>query len=649
MRGLSQAFALAVILLTSVVMSAQEVKPALQLRTLAGKNTFYVGERIALSLTLTGPGNKKYSIDTAGYDRSGRLNIDSFDVTTANGWSDPLAQYFSQGSIGGGLRGSEPLSSRPVTFKADLNEHIRFDQAGTYTVTATSHRVGTAREGGFPKEPYLAIVSNPIEIHILPATPEWQVAKLKAILATLGQPVRNPNIGNLPEQESAAIADLRYLDSPAAIEVLASNLREGSDDRQDGLKWAAILGLSGVPDARRDDALHALSRQLDDPAFPVGQSFLMTMADLEAAPHATADELRASYDARFLTVWQMALSELSRKQGAARAETAETLLSNAPGGGSPQLTASIAAIVANSLTALPVKRQILELEYKWDELSRQPMLPVLLALLHQPPSKFNSPFDSAPDLDAILLRRWFELDPEGAVRELDLLLASPTAPFTARSIGLLPGGPQPQFEAGWAQELLETDDYARQTILAALLVRFGTGAANAQVESKLDVVVGKAPCQSQAAMLAYVVKFNADQAGSLAARAMSSTHPTACYQTLFFCHRLLRARSSAGTSRHRQLAQSRPQRRRGWRALPANLRQRSRPAASPRTLPRVERNVVRPAQKGRPFHHLRIPHQYSWRKHRCGPHRQPGLACGPHRHRRGPAPVPRAADVRRPA
>ncbi len=34
-----------------------------------------------LKLSLTGPDIKQYSINTAGYDRSGRLDIDTFDVS----------------------------------------------------------------------------------------------------------------------------------------------------------------------------------------------------------------------------------------------------------------------------------------------------------------------------------------------------------------------------------------------------------------------------------------------------------------------------------------------------------------------------------------------------------------------------------------
>ncbi len=148
MRRLPPMFALAAGCLGFVPLAAQPAKPTLELSAANGQTTFRVGERIPLRLDLTGPGDKKYSIDTASYDRSGRLDLDTFDVSPATGWSDPLAQYFSQGVfMGGGLRGSRTLSPKPVSFDADLNEQVRFDQPGTYTVTAISHRVGFTKHG----------------------------------------------------------------------------------------------------------------------------------------------------------------------------------------------------------------------------------------------------------------------------------------------------------------------------------------------------------------------------------------------------------------------------------------------------------------------------------------------------------------------
>jgi len=541
MSRLLRMFVLAVGVLSGFPGAAQPDKPALELRTTNGQTRFFIGERISLMLTLTGPDNKKYSIDTAGYDRSGRLMIDTFAVSPAAGWEDPLKQYFSQGMFdGGGLRGSEVLGAKPVSFLADLNEQVRFDEPGTYIVTATSHRVGTQGKGMMPRAPYLAIQSNPIKIEIVSATAEWQAEKLRSIQAILVVPEPRNRIGNPPDERMGAIADLRFLDSEAAIEVLASELREDVGQSQNELMWAGALGLAGVPDAMRDVALHAMSRQLEAPDFPVSAFFLEIMALLEggpnvvdASPQVKLTDFQASHRPGFRTVWQLALAGLARKQGPALAATADTLLNSAPEGEIAEVKAQISATVVRSFAALPIDRQMWELENRWDELGGQAMLPVLKQLIDEPQPKGSSPFYTAADLNAIVLKRWYELDPEGAVREEVALLASPKVEWKANLVGALPGGPQPQFEAGWAKELVESDDDYRQEVLGALLVRFGTGSATAQVEGKVSELVGKWACAPQAAALAYLVKFKSDNADRLVERAMASTHETACYETLF--------------------------------------------------------------------------------------------------------------------
>ena len=530
MRSLLQACAVVAALLGWYAAEAQPDRPALDLHTSAGQTTFHTGERISLALSLTGPDNGKYSIDTAGYDRSGRLDIDTFEVTPRSGSSDPLKRYFAHGAfMGGGLRGSAPLSSKPVTFNEDLNEHVRFDEPGSYVITATSHRVGTATESGFPKDPYLSIRSNPLEIEIVDATPEWQADKLRSILAILAEPLKGTETGAAAEQQSAAIADLRFLASPVSIEFLTANLREGPEERQQKLMWASALGLAGVPEALRDNAVDAMARRLEEPAFPVSPLFLSIMADLEAAQ---GDTPEGPEGARFLEVWQMALSGLPRKEGPARAATAETLLGQAPASRTAAFSAQIASIVAGSFTALTLDHQIAELQYNWDALSRQPMLPTLRILLHAEPARGDG-FHTAAELHALVLRRWFELDPAGAAHELSMELASPKAGFTPRLVLSLPGGAQPQLEPGWAQELVQTENTDRQATLAALLVRFGTGAAMTQVEGRLNAQAGRIPCESQAAMLAYTVKFHSGEAGSLIHRAMNAAGGTGCPVSLF--------------------------------------------------------------------------------------------------------------------
>src|ERR1700757_2524727 len=121
--------------------SAQDAGPQLTVRTADGQSTYYIGQRIPLELSFPAPDNKRYEIKI-GHDRSGRMHSERFDVAPSSGWADPLEAYFGGGGgAGGGVYSTWALSLEPRSVNLDLNEWVRFDQPGHYTIIAESRRV----------------------------------------------------------------------------------------------------------------------------------------------------------------------------------------------------------------------------------------------------------------------------------------------------------------------------------------------------------------------------------------------------------------------------------------------------------------------------------------------------------------------------
>src|ERR1700677_2581824 len=108
--------AVMVALSTRLLASTEDASPRLQVRTAAGETLYHVGERIPLELSFTGPENKRFEINMASYDRSGRMGYEEFNVVPAAGWADPLHVYFgsSGGFMGGGVTGFGSLSAKPT-------------------------------------------------------------------------------------------------------------------------------------------------------------------------------------------------------------------------------------------------------------------------------------------------------------------------------------------------------------------------------------------------------------------------------------------------------------------------------------------------------------------------------------------------------
>ena len=93
----------------------------------------------------------------------------------------------------------------------------------------------------------------------------------------------------------------------------------------------------------------------------------------------------------------------------------------------------------------------------------------------------------------------------------------------------------PEFEAVWADALFSETSYTRETTLAGLLARLGTGSALPSVIEKLSKNVGHWPCAPQGAALAYVVEFDPEQARGFLQRAVAARGrgSSACNHSVF--------------------------------------------------------------------------------------------------------------------
>jgi hypothetical protein len=108
----------------------------------------------------------------------------------------------------------------------DLNEWIRFDQPGEYTIKVSSFCVSRAKRSG----PYS--LSGTIKLQIVLATAEWQNEKFKWIqqnLDLLDQPPPEEAPSGSAQSQwvrrgelfESARADLKYLATPAAIDEMS--------------------------------------------------------------------------------------------------------------------------------------------------------------------------------------------------------------------------------------------------------------------------------------------------------------------------------------------------------------------------------------------------------------------------------------------
>jgi hypothetical protein len=449
----------------------------LMVTTEGQRSTYQIGERIPIDLSFTGPGNKQFEITMASYDRSGRMAYEQFDVEPNSGWSDPLALYFGSqgGSAGGGISSLGVLSSTPTVTHLNLNEWVRFDQPGSYTVVVTSHRIGDSLDANrtisHPSD--LIVKSNPIHLKILPANSTWQKAKLAAIIDELsGHPAASGI--QLPARE-AAVADLRYLGTPEAAQVIAQHLR----DDEPAMMYQCTFGLIGLPESVRPKAIAAMDKLIHDPDFPISSWFITTLSVLQIVAQEPERQQTEKVHLGDET-WESVLEALPAKRGSARAATVQTLLGSHPKEITEQMKLELGDILRGSLSDLPAEKQVSELRYDWDQIGSPSLLPTLQQLAKLPlkdPGNNISTIYTSRELKSIALERWYQLDPDGARREAIRQIGSAHPSMTAESLYFLEKESLPQFESIWAAAFMGATDYRQEMVFASLLAHYGSGSA----------------------------------------------------------------------------------------------------------------------------------------------------------------------------
>jgi hypothetical protein len=504
----------------------------LELRLATDARQFRKGEVIPLDLLFTSRTPKRYLLDMARYDRSGRMNWEQFAVDPAEGTRDPLALYFAScgGFIGGGLTSFQFLSDNPTAIRLELNEWVRFDRPGKYRLSITSRRVSDLQASDSPHGVERPVKSNPIEFEIVVADPAWQLAKLAEIRNALNQAAP----GDTPPSDSrgGALRALRYLGSEEAARELARRLR-GDDSHED---WQCMFGLIGSP--HHEAGLEEMEKLLDDPDFPVSALFMSTISILSLDPERPREVLRKQRQQMQQDYNRRLADAVTRKRGKARALSLDTWVNGLPQTGSPGLQQELVPQLIESFRHLPVDKQAQTLEYRWDLVKDPGWLPLLRAIA--------SEYTDYPELNAwnayqslqltgAALTRWYELDPEGA-RPAVLAEINRTKPrYDARVLGLLPDKTLIEAEQTLAEHLLVADDYQFEGNLASLLFRYAGDSVLPQVLRKLEDRVGKWACVPQNTALAYVLKVDPGAARPLIERAIAARGPqhNACRHSIF--------------------------------------------------------------------------------------------------------------------
>lgn len=520
--------ALAAAILPATLLAQEESGASLAIRFADGTSRFHVGEIIPIELSFRASIPETYDMNTANYDRSGRLNVEQFHVDPPG--RDPLERYYSIGGfMGGGLSSSLTLSSEPQTRREDLNEWVVLEKPGRYSLYVTSDRVSRR---GLEKNEAVELHSNNLEFDIVPADPAWQHETLSAALATLHM------ASSTDAEKAKALRVLRFLDTPATVHELVILL--GTPAAADS--WNEIAGLAAS--LHQSLVVRELEQQMGAPDIAVTGNYLFILAKLklqlnhEPLPRypekdqqqqkvwneriqAQYKELQSIQD----SLYEKTATLVSSKRGTAKAETVQTLLLR-PSNGTENVKPvanlpgeEIAAAFAN----LAHDQQWGLLMSFWDRLKVPAMSAPLKKLVELP----NMDHQMLRDL---ALRCFYDLDPREAAPVFLEEIRHPhldNGMFTVKgeTLGLLPNETLPQFDQMLADRIAEKESRTRG-LDAQLIGRFSTKAILPRVTKVYEANAGQ-DCAIEDGFVLYFLRVDPDYGVKRLAQAPSYCMTTA--------------------------------------------------------------------------------------------------------------------------
>jgi hypothetical protein len=472
----------------------RSAQPAgVELRITAPKATFYVGEAIPLTLSITATQPRAFVADSRLQDRIGRMNDTvKFIVDPAATTEDPLRGL--PGEIGGlgGLSGGNKILTpdKPLSEERILNEWVRFRAPGTYRLYVLSRRVRQVTGTGHtdqelrtfaPSKP-VEVTSNVLTLEIVAAPPEWVSAQIAAASAVLDGPIANDSESTRARQRAGLT--LRFLNTVESGTALAKRLPAvNSID--------AFALHSGILDSHyRAELLPVLEQLLVAPGQAISQRFLSTLTQLAVLvesggvlpPYPDSEPSRQTWKtesqrrAVLLTEKRdgyvsILVRSLGAKEPAARALTRDALLSVGEASGSrpPWLSGIVDSLLADFRT-LPAPMQASLLDSRWRLLRDRDVLPLLNAL-YEDSSDHSS-------IKALILKRIYELDPErGRQLILEELRRKEGPRIEVGTLLMLPDETLPELNEVFAAQI------ARGGLPARLITRFATGEIVKEVEA----------------------------------------------------------------------------------------------------------------------------------------------------------------------
>ena len=485
----------------------------------ADKKTVYrMGEPIKLVVEFTAD-REGYNVETLP-DRD-TPTLDTFIISPDQGITHWFDEMIDNRRYPRDVLSIAKLSRSPQRIEIVLNDTLRFDSAGRYTISVKTRRV-TQLATTSRRSETIWLSTEPLAFEIQPMSEADEAKEVKR-LSDLLDTKRDYQSGQDVSKQ------LSYLTGDASTREKVRRLLipEQGTGNYGGNLW------SGLFIARdRALALKLLEAGLRDPSVPVTSQLLYMATRLKMVlmhgvrergdgPWDLAQDPR-SIEIRDAYVVELAAG-VAKRSGTSQTTTAMTILSSLPKDAQAASAGlrEVRRILIQQFDTLPPESQDWLLQQHWDQLRDPALVPSLKKMLTGP--NVRSLFVRQAALDRLM-----EMAPDEARSYIIDEIRNPESVVDPKTLGLLKDESLPEVEGFLVQQIRSMALPPHSTNLKykiALLVRFGTERQYTEVMDFYRETGVKLPTDPRAGLLAYLAKQNERETIPLIEQAISELKP----------------------------------------------------------------------------------------------------------------------------
>lgn len=518
---------LCLLLLLAPISSAQTPEPSdvhVKLSLAENKTVYRIGEPIKLVM--------EFTADRDGYvievlpDTGGPAS-DTIVVSPEMGVTQWFAEFSDNRYFGRCVISSEKLSS-PRRLEIVLNDSLRFDNPGRYTVSVKTRRVTRSstdvREASEP----LSLSTNVISFE-LQSMSEGDEAKEVKRLSDLLDSTRN-------SRDDEIVRRLSYLTGDPSTR---EKVRRFLNPEQRPGNYALHIHYGLFIARNRGLVLKLIEAAMRDPDIPVTSEMLSAAIRLRMlitygiSPKPVGPStpiLQPGEDPRTREIREAYLTELAaglgKRSGTSQTATALTFFMVTPQGSLAESAGlrEVRRILVQHFDALHPYSQEWLLLMHWDQMRDEALIPSLKKMLTTTGTASKNLHDRA-------LQRLLEMAPDEARPYVVAEIRDPGSLADPQILGALKEESLPEVDASLLEQirkLAQSGQGPAQVFLrskTAVLVRFATGNIYGELMQLYQQTGRSLPRDGRAGLLAYFAKHNDREAGPLIDQAVEELKP----------------------------------------------------------------------------------------------------------------------------